>query len=284
MMRKNVEHHQSVFFAATRRYFVTQYDFLAVIMNARPKNKRARVIANHVGHSRIHYCLSSRARTPRSNDGPTGETARNFLDVLLGVAAVDTQRVQLHQFTRIVFINSAALLLLLLRPLVLRVVAHPQIHKGSARAGALLWRLGVRAHALKIIEIEKHRRTLGRGEQQIFKVPENMRPDHVPLVSRDHVTVRALVDKNVEMVVPEIGQHLLELAVAVGGAQQLAFRQIAAHHLHGSGQELNLAAKIRRRIGRCLSRTRCTFTLRTPRWEAARWCPRAKAMAGSPRF
>src|SRR5258708_3986032 len=109
MMRKNVEHHQSVFFAATRRYFVTQYDFLAVIMNGRPESERARIITNHVGHPRINYCLSSGARTSRSNDGPTRETARNLLHVLLRVAAVDTQRVQLHQLTRIVFINAAAL-------------------------------------------------------------------------------------------------------------------------------------------------------------------------------
>ena len=102
-----------------------QHDFLSVIMNSRPENKCAWIIANHVRHSRVHYCLRSRARTPRSNDGPTRETARDFLHVLLRIAAVDAERVQLHQLTRIVFINAAPLLLLL-GPLVLWVVAHAQ--------------------------------------------------------------------------------------------------------------------------------------------------------------
>src|SRR5256885_1575496 len=59
MMRKYVEHHQSVFLTAARRNLVTQYNFLAVVMNARPENERARFITNQFGHPRINYCLGS---------------------------------------------------------------------------------------------------------------------------------------------------------------------------------------------------------------------------------
>ena len=47
-------------------------------------------------------------------DGPTGEATRDFGDVFLGVAAIDAERVQLHQFPAVVFVETAILFLGLL--------------------------------------------------------------------------------------------------------------------------------------------------------------------------
>ena len=44
---------------------------------------------------------------PRREDRPARETARNFLHVLLRVTAINAERVQFHQFARVVFIDAA---------------------------------------------------------------------------------------------------------------------------------------------------------------------------------
>ena len=42
----------------------------------------------------------------RAVDGPAGEDARHLGDVRLGVAAVDAEGVQLHQFASVVFVEA----------------------------------------------------------------------------------------------------------------------------------------------------------------------------------
>jgi hypothetical protein len=66
-----------------------------------------------------------------------------------------------------------------------------------------------------------------------------MRPNRVALVRRQHEASPALPGVDVEMVEPEVGEDLLELPLAVDGAEQLLFRQLdnkligALHHLGG---------------------------------------------------
>src|SRR4029450_9084157 len=67
--------------------FVTKHDFFPVVVHPRIKHEAASL-------SRIR-------------DSPPREGARNFLHVLLGVPAVDAERVELHQFTGIVFVQAA---------------------------------------------------------------------------------------------------------------------------------------------------------------------------------
>src|SRR4030095_8729249 len=43
---------------------------------------------------------------PRSGNGPTGETACHLDDVLLGVSSVDAKCMELHQFARVVLVES----------------------------------------------------------------------------------------------------------------------------------------------------------------------------------
>ena len=61
-----------------------------------------------------------------------------------------------------------------------------------------------------------------------------MRTDHVALIRSDEIPIGALVDINVEVVEPEVGHHLFELAVAVGGAQDLGLHQFIGHHRLGT--------------------------------------------------
>src|SRR5207248_7554144 len=112
------------------------------------------------------------------DDRPSRKAARNFLHVFLRVATVYTERVQLHQFARVVFIDAATLLLLL-RSLLLRVVNHrdgtfAQQLLQTIRAWSLPRRLSIRTHTLKIIEIKKHRRTLRISQQQIVELAQRV--------------------------------------------------------------------------------------------------------------
>ena len=95
---------------------------------------------------------------------------------------------------------------------------------------AALREIGIGADALEIIKIKEHRRTFGGRKQKIFELSEGTRAEDVALVGGDEVTVGALVDKHIEVVEPEIGHHLFELAVAVGGAQDLGLHQLIGDH------------------------------------------------------
>ena len=53
-------------------------------------------------------------------------------------------------------------------------------------------------------------------------MPQHVRANDVALIGGDHVAIGALVEEDVEVVVPEVGQNFFELAVAVNGAQEFA--------------------------------------------------------------
>ena len=82
-------------------------------------------------------------------------------------------------------------------------------------------RLGVWAFALPVVQIEQHCRALRRRQQQVLKLSQHVRTNDIPFVRGNQVVVRALPDKNVEVVEPEIGEDLFQLPVTVNRAQQL---------------------------------------------------------------
>src|SRR5262245_19227057 len=112
MMSKDVEHFKSVVDTA-RRDLVPQDDLLAVVMRARVEEEGARRSPCGFATQRVHRpaicCPPARLK-----DGPAGETARDFLHVLLSVTTVDAESVQLHQLASVVFVYAASRLLLLL--------------------------------------------------------------------------------------------------------------------------------------------------------------------------
>src|SRR5262249_52100679 len=90
----------------------------------------------------------------------------------------------------------------------------------SASLRTIDCQLRVRTDALPVVKIEQHGRTLGSGHQKVLELAQRVRADHVTLVSGDHVAVRTFADENIEVVVPEVSHHFVELALAVDGAQQ----------------------------------------------------------------
>src|SRR5688572_1505167 len=59
--------------------------------------------------SRLVRPLQPRGRPAQSVDGPPSENLRELLHVLLRVAAIHAERVELEQLARVVFVESAAL-------------------------------------------------------------------------------------------------------------------------------------------------------------------------------
>ena len=167
---------------------------------------------------------------------PAGKDLGDFGHVALGVAAIDTEGVQFHQLAAVIFVQARfAPGLLLSVGSLLRRKRHAQpITAGTeqpALARSRLGLLGMRANALPVIEIKHHGRGLGGSHQQILEFAQRMRTNDVALVFGSEVTIRLLVDEDVEVVEPKIGHHLIELALAVGGTQYLGLLQLGDHHL-----------------------------------------------------
>src|SRR5262245_9662738 len=106
-MREDVEHHQAVLDSAPRRNLVAQDYLLAVVVYALVKKEAAGIATCAFTRHRIHR----RSTAARLEDGPAGKTARDFLNVLLCVTAVNAECVQFHELARVVLIDPASLLL-----------------------------------------------------------------------------------------------------------------------------------------------------------------------------
>jgi len=59
------------------------------------------------------------------------------------------------------------------------------------------------------------------ANQQVLEFAQSVSAYHIALISGDHVTIGPFADKDVEVVVPEVGHHFIQLAFTVDVAQQL---------------------------------------------------------------
>ena len=88
MTSQNVEHFQAILDAAARGDFHAEHDFLTVI---------------------VESFIEIEATAPlRLANGPAGEAARHFGNILLRVAAIDAEGMQFHQLARVIFIETAS--------------------------------------------------------------------------------------------------------------------------------------------------------------------------------
>ena len=179
---------------------------------------------HHFSSGVVHLWSEDEAATlGRWHDRPAGECASDVDHVLLGVSAVHSERVQFKQFASVVLIQplTLALLLLLLWP---RHGADPAEYRSdppTAERSAtdarkalrtLESRLGRVSHAARVVEIEEHRRTFRDGFQEIAEFSERVGPDDVLIEVHQVIRLRrALGSVDVEVVLPEIGHHFLQL-------------------------------------------------------------------------
>src|SRR5260221_9758514 len=158
---------------------------------------------------------------------PAGEYLGQFRYIFLAVPAFDYQGVQLHDLSRVIFIQAAGTVLVrLLRP------GEPGAEAAPATFGlrTVFCQVRIGTDALPVVQVEQNGRTFGRGRQQIFEFTQRMRTDHFTLIRSEHVTVRAFADEDVEVVEPEVRHHFIQLALAVDVAQELGRRQFPAYN------------------------------------------------------
>ena len=156
----------------------------------------------------------------RAVDAPSGENARDGDHVLLRVAAVDAEGVQLQQLTGVVLVQSlghavedlAAQGIPIARIGKQQSPADPGAPDAQSHA-VQRRRDGPRGDALPVVEIEQHRRAAGRSDQQVFEPAQHPGPDGRFDVRRYQKPIHAFAEEHVEMIEPEIGQHGLELAL-----------------------------------------------------------------------
>ena len=153
---------------------------VARVMTAFVEPEARHSIGTHARTQRCH-ARQHAGRRPQGLDRPAGEHARQLRDILLTVACVDAQRVQLHQFTGVILVQPAP-------------------------------RAATRRDALPVVQVIEHGRMLGGGPQQVAKAPEGMGPDRLMLVVADQHPHQVLALEDVEMVEPEIDHDFFELA------------------------------------------------------------------------
>src|SRR5439155_10649761 len=111
----------------------------------------------------VHERTEDEARgVARTVDRPARERARHLGDVLLRVAAVDAERVQLHQLARVVLVEAGALAAIGPEP-----------------------RREVRSRAEPVVEVKEHRGMRRRPTEQVTEPAERVGPDDVALVGRE---------------------------------------------------------------------------------------------------
>ncbi len=123
-------------------------------------------------------------RGDHRRDPGTGQYQHQLLHVLLRVPGTDAQRMQFHQFARVVFV-------------------------------------GLALDVLRVVEELQHGRALQRGQQQVAESAQRARPDHVLLVGRRQQPHATFCGIHAEMVQPEPDHLFLERVAAIDGVQQL---------------------------------------------------------------
>ena len=201
VLRENVQHLLGIVLAAASRDGHAQDRLGALVVNT--------VVIEEV--AALAGCAN----------GPTGEAARDFDNVLLRVTAIHAERVEFQQFTSVIFVEAAFAL-------------------GSWFDGC------VGGDGFPIVQIKKHRGRFGGSLQQLTKSAENVRPNGISFVGRDQGSIRSFVDEDVEVVVPEVVHQFSQLPVRINRPHQLRFVQVEGNHLLGRGKEHDFAACLRR--------------------------------------
>src|SRR5688572_3508090 len=108
-----------------------------------------------------HLPATALCRPAKAADRPPGENFRELLHILLRVAAVDAERVQLEQLAGVVLVEAALL----------------------AAAGPGARALRARSDRLEVVEIHEHRGMLRRRQHHVGKTAEHVRANRLALVA-----------------------------------------------------------------------------------------------------
>ena len=141
----------------------------------------------------MHIRLESELAQPEMFlNCPTSKAARQLHHVILRLAAVNAQRVQLHQFTCIVFVG-------------------------------MVFVVGL------VIQVNHHRWRVCRSPQEIAEIAESMPAYNFAVIHHFQIPAIAFRHRDIEMVAPELHHHLVELPFAVNLPEQCRLLQLLNH-------------------------------------------------------
>ena len=144
----------------------------------------------------------------RQIDRPARQNAGQLMHIALRVAAANAQRVQFHQFTRIVFVQATVA-------------------------------------ALRLVQVKQHGWMPGAGKQQVLETAQCVGPDGIDDVMADKRAHRSLADGHIQVVEPEFGhagqQGMFQCRIAARHEPpgDSALRHVAAEQRaagHGGGR------------------------------------------------
>src|SRR5579872_5319089 len=165
--------------------------------------------------------------TTGPRQSPSGEDVRERDDVVLGISAVDAERMEFHQLARVVLVDALELAL----------------RTGRARRGIL-----------PVIEIEQHRGMTRGGAEQIAKASHRMRPDRFLFERAGPDIAQTLAREDVEVIEPERGQHFLQLARTFDCADEARLDRLANNDARALAQLLLIVLVVAIRAARHLDR------------------------------
>src|SRR5260370_418923 len=93
---------------------------------------------------------------------------------------------------------------------------------------------GVRADGQPVVEVDHHGRAGGGGEEEVAELAEGVFADGVALVAGGVPLVGIFADVDVEVIEPEVGHDLLELAFGEDGAKEFSLGELVAYLIGGA--------------------------------------------------
>ena len=231
---EQLEHLEPIFDPTPGGQFLTEHRLgLGVVSIGSEDESVADGETDH-SHSLHPLHLPARACTLRSlrKNRPAGEGTRRFDHILLGIAAVHSEGVKLHELAGKILVEPPppTILLRSLHPTGARSEATPAVpprltelghpHLGRSSHTFLRGRLGV-------VEIREHRRMGGRFHQKLMEAPQHPGADGIALIGEQVDATLVVGHRNIEVVEPEIGEHCLELTLRIDSLKKLVSHQLA---------------------------------------------------------
>src|SRR5437773_2133871 len=108
-MCQDIDHLLAIFDSASSFDRMSKHGLLTGVMNEWAEHELAactRLLAESDLRG-LALLLGHRVGVLHLRDGPSGECTRHFLYVLLGIASIDSHRMEFHQFARVVFVDSS---------------------------------------------------------------------------------------------------------------------------------------------------------------------------------
>ena len=109
----------------------------------------------------VHATVEEVFRAPARPECPAGKAACYFHHIFLGVSAVHAQCVKLHQLAGVVLVQPAS-----------------AVSPASAAAVTTVGR-----RALEVVQVKKHGRVPGGGQNQVAELAQRVRADSVALIA-----------------------------------------------------------------------------------------------------